>query len=425
MSQQNRLFRKVSLERLSSPEQLDRLLEVVSPRGWLALLTVFLALAAGLTWGFLGNLPSKVEGQGILIRGCSVLDVVSEHSGRLEQILVRSGDLVEEGQVIARLNQAALEVQITNQKVQLESFQNQDEALRIVENRNQSLEAENLEEQTTSIRETIRNFRQQADFLESRIESQEQLAEAGLLTQATVLETRSTFFSVQQEIAAAQAQIQNLEIQRLEGEKRVQQERNRRALEIEQTRLSLEELKAQRARSTEIVSPHEGRVLQVMTSEGNLVDAGTSVLTMELTDPELQLVAFLPPADGKRVVPGMEVNITPTTVKPEEYGYLRGRVVDVSAFPSTPQGMMRILRNDSLVQQMSARGSPIEVVVEPITDPDTPSGFEWTSRRGPDQPIVAGTLAFASVVVEERRPITLVVPLLRRWFLGVETPSED
>ena len=31
------IFRKVALERLSSPEQLDQLMQVTSPKGWLAL----------------------------------------------------------------------------------------------------------------------------------------------------------------------------------------------------------------------------------------------------------------------------------------------------------------------------------------------------------------------------------------------------
>ena len=31
------IFRKVALERLSSPEQLDQLLQVTDPKGWMAL----------------------------------------------------------------------------------------------------------------------------------------------------------------------------------------------------------------------------------------------------------------------------------------------------------------------------------------------------------------------------------------------------
>lgn len=423
MSKENKLFRKVALDRLSSPDQLDQMMEVTTPKGWIALVTTGIILISAIIWGFLGNLPSKVEGQGILIRGGTVLDVVSGFSGRIEEVHVRSGDIVEVGQIVATVSQAPLQTRIANVRIQLNSFREQDTTLRAIEDRNRELEEEVIKEQIASIDETIRNLQQQASFLEERIRSQEEIATAGLITRAAVLETRSGYFGVLQEIARARAMQQDLQVQRLNAEKIIQQERNHRELQIEQTRLELEELEAELQRSTEIVARNSGRVLQVMLDQGSLIHEGQSFLTMELTDPPLTLVAFLPPEDGKKVHIGMEVNITPSTVKPEEHGHMLGRVVDVSSFPSTPQGMMRILRNDSLVQQMSAQGSPIEVIVEPILDPSTPSGFQWSSRRGPDDEIVAGTIAYASVVVEQRKPITMVLPLLRRWFLGVESPG--
>lgn len=425
MSSENRLFRKAALERLSSPDQLDQMMEVTTPKGWIALWTVGVILIAAIIWGFLGNLPSKVEGQGILIRGGTVLDVVSGFSGRIEDVLVQSGDLVEVGQVVARVSQAPLETRIANLRIQLNSFQEQDQSLREIEDRNRALEQNVIDEQLASIDETIKNLQQQAAFLEERIKSQEEIATAGLITRAAVLETRSAFFGVLQEIARARASQQDIEVQRLNTDKLIQQERNHRHLQIEQTRLELEEMEAELARSTEIIARSSGRVLQVMLDRGNMVHEGQSVLTMELTDPPLTLIAFIPPEDGKKVLLGMSVNITPSTVKPEEHGHMLGTVVNVSSFPSTPQGMMRILRNESLVKQMSALGSPIEVTVAPVLDPNTPSGFEWSSRRGPDQEIVAGTLAYASVVVEQRKPITMVLPLLRRWFLGVESPGRS
>ena len=40
MAQNNQLFRQESLERLSSPEQLDQMMRVVSPKAWLPLTTI-------------------------------------------------------------------------------------------------------------------------------------------------------------------------------------------------------------------------------------------------------------------------------------------------------------------------------------------------------------------------------------------------
>lgn len=60
----NQVFRKVTLERLSSPEQLDNLVRVTSPRGWLMLIGAGLILAAALYWGIFGTMITKAEGQG-------------------------------------------------------------------------------------------------------------------------------------------------------------------------------------------------------------------------------------------------------------------------------------------------------------------------------------------------------------------------
>jgi hypothetical protein len=64
---QNQLFRKVSLERLSSPEQLDQLMTITNPRGWIALVGVFCLLTVLVLWGFFGLITSKIDASGVVI----------------------------------------------------------------------------------------------------------------------------------------------------------------------------------------------------------------------------------------------------------------------------------------------------------------------------------------------------------------------
>ena len=67
MALSKRLFREAALERLSSPEQLDQQLQVTSPKGWIALVAMWVLLAAVIAWSVLGRVYTKEEGQGILV----------------------------------------------------------------------------------------------------------------------------------------------------------------------------------------------------------------------------------------------------------------------------------------------------------------------------------------------------------------------
>ena len=61
------LFRKSALERLSSPEQLDKAITVSKPASWLALLGVLIMVVAVVIWSVLGSLPTSMDVSGIVI----------------------------------------------------------------------------------------------------------------------------------------------------------------------------------------------------------------------------------------------------------------------------------------------------------------------------------------------------------------------
>ena len=97
------LFRQAALERLSTPDRLDELIEVTSPRSWLSLVAVVGLLAAVAAWGVYGSVSSVVRGEGMLIREGSLQTVDSPVSGKVDALFVRLGDDVEPGQLIARI----------------------------------------------------------------------------------------------------------------------------------------------------------------------------------------------------------------------------------------------------------------------------------------------------------------------------------
>jgi len=146
---------------------------------------------------------------------------------------------------------------------------------------------------------------------------------------------------------------------------------------------------------------------------GDVVSPGTPILNLEVVSENLMAVLFVPATAGKRVQPGMAVRLSPSTVKREEFGSILGRVTWAAEYPSTSRGMIRLLGNEALAQKLMQEGPPIQVNVALTRDPSTPSGFRWTSSKGPSLKISSGTLATGDVVVRQEAPINLVIPKLR------------
>ena len=69
---QKPIFRQAALERLSSPEQLDQLMQVTTPKGWLALIALAGLLVTAVVLGFVGSIPVTVTGQCILLNSGGV-----------------------------------------------------------------------------------------------------------------------------------------------------------------------------------------------------------------------------------------------------------------------------------------------------------------------------------------------------------------
>lgn len=68
----NTLFRKNSLDRISSPEQLNDYIKVSTPSIWIVLIALFILLAAIVIWGITGSIPTTINLQGITQDGQAV-----------------------------------------------------------------------------------------------------------------------------------------------------------------------------------------------------------------------------------------------------------------------------------------------------------------------------------------------------------------
>lgn len=78
-------------------------LPVTDRRSWLMLLGVALLVLGGLAWAVLGRAPETVSGPGMVVPERGFVDVGTDAVGTVTAVLVQPGDLVDRGDVVARL----------------------------------------------------------------------------------------------------------------------------------------------------------------------------------------------------------------------------------------------------------------------------------------------------------------------------------
>ncbi|QTN26302.1 NHLP bacteriocin system secretion protein [Rhodoferax sp. AJA081-3] len=382
---QEKLFRKSALDRLSSPEQLDLMVRITSPAGWVALTALIGLIVVAIMWGIFGNIPTKVIGSAMLIKTGGVVEVSARSNGLITDVSVRAGDMVKRGQKIARIAQPDLLEQFNSLKARKAELQNKSQM------------------SDSLLRQKRETLKFNNEVLRRRLDDQNGLLKDGLITRQSVLTT-------QQQLEENAAALKELDLRKVDIE-----------LELVQIERNLDSVKVRLKLSTDVISPYSGRVLEIKLDENSIVQAGSSILNMELAGDsikDLEVVVFVSSLDGKKVKPGMDIFISPSTIKREDYGYMVGKVTAVSEFPSTSQGMMRILQNQQLVQQLSAGAAPIQINADLTPDAGATSGYKWTSPGGPPVLIQSGTLGTANISVRSQRPISLVIPMLRE-FVGV------
>jgi HlyD family secretion protein len=409
---QSKVFRKAALERLASPERLDQAWRVTTPKEWLAVVGIIFLLGTAVVWGFTGSLATKVTAEGVILRRGGVVNVVASGSGLVVDLNVKTGDEVRANQVIARIAQPVLMERIKVTEAALADARRERERAFRVRTDGAGLQLEALARQKTNAEAEIANLRDQIRIVDEQIPVDEQLFSRGLITRQQSLAARQKKVALEGQISALQAQIKTFDAQRFAAENQPKENDIDMQARITELERNLASLGKDLSTTSEVVTPYAGQVLELKVYRGSAVAEGTAVVSIQPDAGKLEGLVYLSSLHAKDVKPGMEAQISPGTVRREEYGFLLGKVSFVAAYPATPAAMMSVLGNESLVQQITAGGPVTEVHLE-LEAANSPSGFRWSSRQGPPLQISGGTLCSAQIVTQHDKPVTLVIPAVK------------
>ena len=104
------LYRKSSIEKLSNPEQLDRVIVISSPMSWLALVGILVVVIVTIIWSIIGTLPATVTANGILVSPSDAGAVYAKEAGTVTEVVKTSGAKVKSGDVIAKIKTSSGEI---------------------------------------------------------------------------------------------------------------------------------------------------------------------------------------------------------------------------------------------------------------------------------------------------------------------------
>ncbi|QRY70615.1 NHLP bacteriocin system secretion protein (plasmid) [Ensifer sp. PDNC004] len=409
------IFRQAALDRLSSPEQLDTALPLVSVRGWAGIAVFGFLILCALLWGVFGSLPSNISGKGILVvREGRVQEAMTLASGVLMEILATQGQVVTKGQVVGRIEQAGSERQLLNLDQEIEEKRGELA-------RRQSLFLDEMRsreaiksEQEAALRTNLEASRQHAEWLVKSMPGIEKLQIKGVVSARGLQDQRVSLANAQKQVSDVELALSKLDSDL--AELRLSRETALKELEAAHNdavrRRALTEARMQQENL--ITAPVAGRVVAVKQAAGSVVAAGAQIVSIETNGGGLEALVFLQTADGKKVVKGMRARITPDAVRKEEWGSIRGEVLERSDYPVAANGLEAWISNQALVQQLAAGSQPYVARLKLQIDED--GRWAWTSGKSPPIVITSGTTVASEITYERRRPIDLVLPALRKWL---------
>ena len=231
---------------------------------------VVLATLAAIAWYVwdqaTGGMPEGIAmGNGRI--EAEQIDVATRMPGRVLQILVQEGDLVEAGDVLAVMDTAELEAQLARAEA----------------------DVARAESQVAEVRALIEQRRADLRLAQEEHERARSLAERGVSSQSTLQQQAARRASAEAALNAAIAQLQSAE----RG--------------VDAARALVNQYHTQIADAT-LTAPAFGRILYRLAQPGEVLGGGGKVVTL-LDLSQVYMEIFLPAAEAARTAVGAEARI--------------------------------------------------------------------------------------------------------------------
>ena len=414
-------FRAEAAEAATSVSQVDDALEVVRPPVLAFCVTLALLVVGVVVWASFTDVPIKITGQGILVSPGGVIDVVSESSGRINDIRFKPGDLIHPGDVVALVDQSEQKLKLAEAEGELQdAVAARDDMQRFQE---RDLHADEVWRQAReqAVNGNIASLQERQRMMTEREELVRQLAERGLITRDRAISAKIELFTIRSDLEAQRNELQTMTLDA--ARRQTQREKDMLAAEqrVATASRAVESARDRLKRYAAVLSPYGGRVVEAKANIGQVVSSGAPIVSIERDGAlagqggDLVALVYVGAQDGKKLRHGMEADVSPASVRKEEHGHLIGRVDRVADTPASSVGMLRTLQNDALVGEFQKTlRTPFEIMIRLERDPA--GALRWSTGNPPKFSMDGGTLVSVEITVQKVRLIALALPILQQWL---------
>lgn len=409
-------FRKTALEKVTSPDQLTDLIQIVTPKNWIFLYTIGMLLIALLIWGVFGKIPTRVSGEGIILaEDGTIYDAIAlANDAHVVAIKVKPGDRISKNDPIAYLDSPDLAKQVAIQENYVKELSNN--YVNLTHKSQDEIDKRKKDNEKTqhNLEQDLKSQNENLAITADLIQRKQQLVKRAIISREDIASTYNTFYAIKQRIHDVNNQlIQNkisLETFTQDWDTKLR-DLNLRMIDAKR---ELAKLNEGLTISKIVVSPISGVVTAIRVSMGDAVKAGTPIVSIADEKKGLDALVYLPAQDGQRVRTNSKALVSPLTIEKEEFGSIMGKVFDVSKFPSSPESIAASLHNENLVKHFTKDNATIAIRIHLNADSHTFSGYQWTTEMGPTKYLTPGMIVKAEITVREQSPISLIIPQFKR-----------
>ncbi len=165
-----------------------------------------------------------------------------------------------------------------------------------------------------------------------------------------------------------------------------------------------------------VKAPADGKVFQIDVSQGQLVDIGQNLFWFETKiNPEnFRVYSFIPLSVGERIKEGMSANVDLKAIDTQKYGQLEGIIDRVAPYAvSANSAEINVIPSAQARKDLTMDQTMELVIIRPEIEPKNETGLKWSAGKGPKEKLSPGSTGIVRVTVENKRPISYLLPTIK------------